>query len=65
MAKKNVDAAEIDKVIALDLKRRNLTFTVEQQKNKQNQTSKMIPTLKKEGKDVADILNEMKFSHQI
>lgn len=55
--KENVD---IDALLELDNKRRELLFKVEQLKGKQNETSKMIPTMKKEGKDVASIFAEMK-----
>ena len=55
--KENVD---IDGLLALDTKRRELLFEVEQLKSKQNEVSKQIPALKKEGKDVAPIFEEMK-----
>ena len=55
--KENVD---IDALLELDNKRRELLFKVEQLKGKQNETSKMIPAMKKEGKDVAPIFAEMK-----
>ena len=55
--KENVD---IDGLLALDTKRRELLFEVEQLKSKQNEVSKQIPALKKEGKDVASIFEEMK-----
>ncbi|GKX30297.1 serine--tRNA ligase [Vallitalea longa] len=44
----------------LDSKRRELLQEVEQLKNKQNVVSKQIPAMKKEGKDVKEILIEMK-----
>ena len=55
--KENVD---IDAVIALDDKRRELLFEVENLKAKQNEVTKLIPAMKKEGKDVSDVLAEMK-----
>ena len=55
--KENVD---IDGLLNLDTKRRELLFEVEQLKSKQNEVSKQIPALKKEGKDVAPIFEEMK-----
>ncbi|MBR5507174.1 MAG: serine--tRNA ligase [Clostridia bacterium] len=55
--KENID---IDGLLALDTKRRELLFEVEQLKSKQNEVSKQIPALKKEGKDVAPIFEEMK-----
>ena len=55
--KENVD---IDALLELDNKRRELLFEVESLKSKQNETSKQIPALKKEGKDVTPIFAEMK-----
>ena len=60
LAKKNADVSDVDKVTALDLKRREITFKNEQLKSKQNSVSKEIPKLKKEGADVAPIFEEMK-----
>ncbi|MBS4025115.1 MAG: serine--tRNA ligase, partial [Clostridia bacterium] len=50
----------IDQVIELDEERRRLLVQVEEMKAEQNRVSKEIPTLKKEGKDVAPIFEEMK-----
>lgn len=50
----------IDKVLEIDKRRRSLITEMEQMKAKQNQVSKEIPKLKKEGKDVSDVLEEMK-----
>lgn len=50
----------IDKVLELDEKRRGLLKEVEEMKARQNQVSKEIPKLKKEGKDTEPILAEMK-----
>ncbi len=55
--KENVD---IDAVIVLDDKRRELLFEAEQLKKKQNEESKRIPQMKKNGEDVAPIFAEMK-----
>lgn len=53
-------------VRGLDEKRRELLARVEQMKNKQNQDSKEIPKLKKEGKDTAALMEAMKeLSEQI
>ncbi|SHH86620.1 seryl-tRNA synthetase [Caloranaerobacter azorensis DSM 13643] len=52
--------SEIDEVLKLDEKRRKLLVQVEEMKAKQNAVSKEIPKLKKEGKDVSEVLNEMK-----
>lgn len=51
---------DIDHVLELDEKKRNILAEVEQMKAKQNQVSKTIPQLKKEGKDVEDVFKEMK-----
>ena len=51
---------DIDKVIQLDEKRREMLVEVEEMKAKQNQVSKEIPKLKKEGKDASALLEEMK-----
>ena len=50
----------LSKVPELDAKRREILMEVEQMKNRQNTVSKEIPKLKKEGKDTADIMAEMK-----
>lgn len=55
--KENVD---IDAVIALDDKRRSLLFEVETLKAKQNEETKLIPAMKKEGKDTIAVFAEMK-----
>ncbi|KPU27534.1 seryl-tRNA synthetase [Caloranaerobacter sp. TR13] len=52
--------SEIDEVLKLDEKRRKLLVEVEEMKARQNAVSKEIPKLKKEGKDVSEVLNEMK-----
>ena len=54
---------DIDKILELDKKRRELVFETEQLKAKQNEVSKQIPALKKEGKDVSGIFAEMKTSY--
>lgn len=53
-------SAEIDEAIALDAERRTLIADTEAKKAEQNRISKQIPALKKEGKDVASIFEEMK-----
>jgi seryl-tRNA synthetase len=56
----------LDKVIALDEKRRSMLQQIEQMKNKQNTVSREIPKLKKEGKEISTVLEEMKtLSEQI
>ncbi|WP_077369321.1 serine--tRNA ligase [Anaerosalibacter sp. Marseille-P3206] len=59
LAKRHGDFG-IDDVIELDEKRRNILVKVEEMKAKQNQVSKEIPKMKKEGKDASQLLNEMK-----
>lgn len=55
--KENVN---IDAVIALDEKRRGLLYEAESLKAKQNEESKKIAVLKKEGKDASGIFAELK-----
>ena len=59
LAKRNKEY-NLDKFVELDKVRRELIQEVEVLKNKQNTVSKEVPKLKKEGKDVAPILAEMK-----
>ncbi|MCL2771842.1 MAG: serine--tRNA ligase [Oscillospiraceae bacterium] len=56
---KNFDS-EINRAVELYTKRNELIYNAEQMKAKQNQVSKEIPALKKEGKDTSDLLNQMK-----
>ncbi len=51
---------DVDGLLALDKERREILYEVEQMKNKQNEVSKQIPALKKEGKDTTEIFAEMK-----
>ncbi|WIF95911.1 serine--tRNA ligase [Caminicella sporogenes] len=50
----------LEEVLKLDEKRRQIIGEVEQMKNRQNIVSKEIPKLKREGKDVSEVLAEMK-----
>lgn len=59
LAKRNKDY-HLEKFTELDKQRRELIQEVEVHKNKQNTVSKEVPRLKKEGKDVTAILEEMK-----
>jgi len=59
LAKRNKDY-NLDEFTAMDIERRELISKVEELKMKQNADSKMIPALKKEGKDVSAIMAEMK-----
>lgn len=64
--KKKVSNGEIDEVINLYTKRNELIYNSEQLKSKQNQVSKEIPALKKEGKDaensaeLSELMRQMK-----
>ncbi|MDP4109754.1 MAG: serine--tRNA ligase [Bacillota bacterium] len=51
---------EINRILALDEKRRNLIFSTEQLKAEQNRVSKEIPALKKNGQDTTAVFAEMK-----
>ena len=51
---------DVDGLLKLDEKRRELLVNVEQLKSKQNSDSKLIPQYKKEGRDVASLMEEMK-----
>ena len=59
LAKRGKDF-ELERFEALDKRRRELLNTSEQMKAKQNAANKQIPVLKKEGKDIAPIMEEMK-----
>lgn len=59
MARRKEDV-DIDAVIALDEKRRGLLYEAESLKAKQNEESKKIAVLKKEGKDASGIFAELK-----
>lgn len=50
----------LDKFLELDKKRRMLLTEVEALKNEQNKTSAQIPVLKKGGKDVTELLKNLK-----
>ncbi len=51
--------AAIDRILELDEQRRSLIASTESRKAEQNRVSKLIPQMKKEGKDVAPIFQEM------
>ncbi|ONI39108.1 serine--tRNA ligase [Candidatus Epulonipiscium fishelsonii] len=53
----NIDLSQF---VELDNKRRELIGEVEKLKNKQNVVSKQVPAMKKEGKDVTEVLASMK-----
>ena len=50
----------LDKVLEFDEKRREIIFEVENKKARQNEVSKQVPKLKKEGVDVSELFKEMK-----
>lgn len=53
-------SAEIDRLLECDGSRRSLIADAEAQKARQNAVSRLIPALKKEGKDTSEIFAEMK-----
>lgn len=55
----NLDES-IDRLLEIDARRREITMKSEALKSEQNTASKNIPMYKKEGKDVSDLLAEMK-----
>ena len=59
LAKRNNDYG-LEAFLELDKQRRELIQKTEDLKSKQNAVSKQVPILKKEGKDVSAILEEMK-----
>lgn len=57
---KEVDCdAAVDRILQLDEKRRELIQKTEAAKSEQNKVSKEIPQMKKEGKDVAPVIERM------
>ncbi len=54
------EVVDIDALIALDDKRRSVLVEVEALKAKQNEVTKQIPVMKKEGKDTTAVFAEMK-----
>ncbi len=55
----NLDS-EIDEILRLDVRRRELTAKVEKMKAKQNVTTKKIPEMKRTGEDTTSLMQEMK-----
>lgn len=53
-------AADVDRLLTLDVERRTLIADTETKKAEQNRISKTIPAMKKEGKDTAPVFAEMK-----
>ncbi len=56
---KDMDAV-IDEILAIDAKRREVSARADNLKAEQNKASKLIPVYKKEGKDVSEIMEQMK-----
>ena len=56
---------DIDGLLKLDEEKRTILTEVEKMKARQNEVSKSIPAMKKEGKDVEPILKEMKSLSEI
>ena len=52
--------AEVDQILEIDKERRELMQQADALKAEQNKTSKEIPGLKKEGKDIAQVMARMK-----
>lgn len=53
-------SSDIDRLLECDSVRRSLIADTEAQKARQNAVSRLIPALKKEGRDTAEIFTEMK-----
>ncbi len=60
LKRRKEERIDVDGLLALDKARREKLFEVEQMKSRQNEVSKQIPVLKKEGKDTTEIFAEMK-----
>ena len=60
------EVVDIDAIIEIDDKRRSLLVEAEALKAKQNEVTKQIPVMKKEGKDTTEVFAQMKeISEQI
>ncbi len=61
MKTRNADLdATIDEILDIDVQRRELATQTNTKKNEQNVLSKQIPMLKKEGKDISEIMAKLK-----
>lgn len=60
MAKRGEADFDLDKVVELDEKRREMLQEVEVLKNESNKSSKLIPAYKKEGKDTTELMAQLK-----
>jgi len=54
------EVVDIDGLLELDAKKREIMYQVEQKKAEQNAVSKKIPAMKKAGEDTAPVFEEMK-----
>ena len=60
MKKRNKDMdKEVDEIIAIDAQRRELSSLADTMKNEQNNASKEIPKIKKEGGDISAVMQRM------
>jgi seryl-tRNA synthetase len=57
---KKVDKVDLDEIIAVDDERKRLIVQTDELKAKRNEVSSLIPKMKKQGKDVTELLIEMK-----
>jgi seryl-tRNA synthetase len=61
LATRNGNYAEnIDEILAIDIRRRQISTATDELKARQNADSKKIPQMKKNGEDTAEIMAEMK-----
>lgn len=60
LLKRRNSELSLDNVLELDKKRREFLVKVEEMKARQNIESKQIPTLKKEGKDVSELMENLR-----
>ena len=58
--KRRNSSLDIEPLLELDKSRREIIYEVEALKAKQNEVSKQIPALKKEGKDTTQVFLDMK-----
>ncbi|MDF2684993.1 MAG: seryl-tRNA synthetase, partial [Clostridia bacterium] len=58
--KRRNKAIDVDFLFNIDEKRRTILFETEQMKSEQNNASKLIANMKKEGKDTSEIFDKMK-----
>ncbi|MBN2531315.1 MAG: serine--tRNA ligase [Spirochaetales bacterium] len=57
---KKIDTVNLDEIIAVDDERKRLIVETDELKAKRNEVSSLIPKMKKEGRDVTGLLEEMK-----